>query len=213
MTRFLTIVFCLAFGAAAASAQCGGGGVTGVPDLDQSLVTWGLGAGESATVFVVPDGTGEPLTAAHRPAGTPVDATIHLVLLDPCDFPIWNFPREDMWLESGDGGLVPCNGGTVADSQTDPNGHTSWSAPLRAGGHSQSVCRVLVNGMALGQPLPLHFVSADINGDRQVNLADVALFAQAYASPYGFAADLHPNGVVNLSDIAVMARSMGAHCP
>jgi hypothetical protein len=213
MTGFLTIVFCLAFGAAAALAQCGGGGVTGIPDLDQSLVSWGLGAGESATVLVVPDGTGEPLSSAHRPDGTPVDATIHLVLLDPCDDPIWNFPREDMWLESGDGGLVPCAGGTVADSQTGMNGHTSWSAPLRAGGHSQAVCRVLVNGMPVGQALPLHFVSADINGDRRVDLADVALFAQAYPAPYAFAADLHANGAVNLSDIAVLAGARGANCP
>lgn len=156
MTGFLTIVFCLVFGSSSAFAQCGDGegGVTGVPDLDQSLVSWGLGAGESATVLVEPDGTGERLSAAHRPAGSPVDATIHLVLLDPCDYPIWNFPREVMWLESGDGGLVPCAGGTVADSRTGTDGHTSWSAPLRAGGHSRSACRVLVNGLPVGQALP-----------------------------------------------------------
>lgn len=212
MARCLTIAMCLVFWAAAACAQCGGG-QTGVPDLDQSLVYWGLSAGESATVFVTPGGTGEPLTAAHRPGGTPVDATIHLVLLDPCDDPILNYPREDLWLESGDGGLAACSGGTVADAHTDLNGHTFWSAPLAAGGHSQSACRVLVSGMPVGLPVPLHFVSADMSGDRRVDLADVALFAQAYSAPYVFAADLLPSGAVDLSDVAVMAGSLGSQCP
>lgn len=213
MARYLTIVVCLGLGTAGAYAQCGGDGQTGIPDLNQSIVSWGLGAGESATVLVLPDGTGEPLTAAHRLGGTPVDATIHLVLLDPCDCPIANFPRQDMWLESDDGGLISCNGGTVANANTDANGHTFWSDPPLAGGHSQSLCRVLVNGMPMGVPLSLHFVSGDINGDRRVDLADVAMFAQAYAPPYAFAADLLANGSVNLSDLAVMARSLGSRCP
>jgi hypothetical protein len=216
MLKCLTIVACLACGCSAAVAQCGGGDiVTGLPDLDHSIVSWGLSAGESATLLVLPDGSGEPLTAARRPDGTPVDATIRLHLVDACGYGIAFFPREDMWIESTDQGLVACLGGTCPDTRTDLYGFTSWSAPLQAGGHSQASCRVLVNGTPMSSPagLPLHFVSADINGDRQVDLVDVSAFAQAYPAPYAFVADLQANGAVNLADIAVLARSLGIRCP
>jgi hypothetical protein len=190
-------------------------GDLGIPDLGQSVVTWRLGAGESAVLLVLPDGTGAPFTAAHRPDGVLVDATILLTVIDGCGDPVAFFPREDIWLESADLGLVLCAGGSTADRNTDQYGRTDWTQPLRAGGHSQAGCRVLINGMPVisGTPLPLHFNSPDLNGDRAVSLADVPRFAAAYFGPYQFVADLHADGTVNLTDIGVLARTVGAHCP
>lgn len=188
-------------------------GEVGIPDLSQSLVTWGLGAGESATLLVLPDGSGAPLTAALRPGGLLVDATIHLTLIDGCGDPICCFPREDMWLESQDRGLVVCAGGSIADRNTGPDGQTEWTLPLKAGGHSQADCQVVVNAWILSGSVPLHFNSPDLNGDRAVSLIDVASFARAHFGPYSFAADLRVDGVLNLSDIAVMARGAGTDCP
>lgn len=190
-------------------------GDVGIPDLGQSVVTWPLGAGESAVLLVLPDGTGAPFTAARRPNGQPVDATILLTIIDGCGDPVAYFPREDIWLESADHGLALCPGGTIADRNTDQNGQTDWTLPLRAGGHSQADCRVLINGVPVsgGMPLPLRFNSPDLNGDRVVTLTDVALFAGAYYAAYDFAADLQADGLNNLADIAVMARGLGADCP
>lgn len=209
MTPAILVAAWLAAGTAMA---CEG---TGVPDLDQSIVSWGLGAGESATLLVVPDGSGPAFTSARRPGGMEVDATIQLTLIDACGDPICCFPREDMWLESQDHGLVLCAGGSIADHSTSLYGQTEWTAPLKAGGHSQAACQVLVNGVALfgSVPLPLHFVSPDLNGDRAVSLIDVAAFAEAYFGPYTFAADLRADGALNLSDITVLAAGLGADCP
>ena len=197
---------------AGAALACEG---TGIPDLDQSIVSWGLPAGESATLLVVPDGSGPRVTGARRSNGMLVDATITLTMIDACGDLICCFPAEDMWLESQDQGLVLCAGGSIADHNTSQLGQTEWTAPLKAGGHSQAACRVLVNGIALpgSIALALHFNSPDLNGDRVVSLTDIPLFAAAFHGPYAFAADLHFDGNINLTDIPLLARAMGAHCP
>lgn len=191
-------------------------GDVGLPDLGLSVVSWHAGGGVTATLLVVPDGSGASLAAARDPLGLPVDATIDLLMLDGCGAFIAGFPREDIWLEAADGGLALCNAGTIADHNTDQQGRTTWALPLKAGGHSQAACRVLINGWQVlnGGSLPLHFNSPDINGDRVANLADIALFAADYAAgANAFEADLLADGVVNISDIGVLARGVGASCP
>lgn len=212
----LVLAFLLAFLlVSGAAATCGPGDPqTGVPDLDLSIISWGLSAGESATLLVLPDGSGPELTGARRPDGSLVDATVHLQMIDACGNYIANFPRQDMWLESSSGGFVACTGGTIADHNTDPDGRTQWQHPLHAGGHSQSLTYVVVNGAALPHfGLALHFVSPDLSGDRTVSLTDVPAFAIAYFGTYTFAADLHADGVLNLADVAVLAGALGATCP
>lgn len=125
-----------------------------------------------------------------------------------------NFPAEDMWLESGDGGMVPCTGGTNADQNTDENGFTTWATALNAGGSSEDLCYVYVNGQALnGVPFALAFNSADINGDGVVNLTDVGLFSGAFFGSYDFAADFFADGILNLNDVGRLATGLGAACP
>jgi len=188
---------------------------TGIPDLDRSIISQtfeGL-----ATLLNIPDGSGSPVTEARTADGTVVDATIHLTIITFCngDEPVVGFPAEDMWLESMGGGMVPCIGGTTADYATDQDGHTQWSLPLMAGGWDEGNCRVMVNGMTLGDPggLTLNFNSPDIDGNRVVNLTDLAFFSQDYWGGYTFRSDLHRDGVINLSDVSVYAEARGKSCP
>jgi len=118
----------------------------GMPSPEHSIVSWNLGEGQSATLLVMPDGGGPPFTAARDPGGAVVDATIRMVLKDYSGALIANFAAEDMWIESLDQGLVFCAGGSRADHNTDMHGVTSWTLPRRAGGWSQTQCRVIMNG-------------------------------------------------------------------
>lgn len=187
---------------------------TGIPDLSHCESWLAHDGPETPTLMVQPSGQGSAFTEAQLPDGTRVDATVFLRMLDNQDFPICCFPREDLWLQSEDGGLIRCGNGTIADANTDAAGLTHWTAPLHAGGSSQALLWVHINGEALWTGgLPLSINSPDFNGDLRVNLADVQLFAADLAAGYDFRTDLHRDGVLNLADLGRLAASLGAQCP
>lgn len=175
------------------------------------------------SLFNVPDGSGLAFTEAYGPGGAVVDATITMTLFD--DYPGWGqpvaqFPFEDMWLESGDGLLVPCNGGTCADVNTDQNGVTSWSAPLEAGGRADpdegGDIYIVINGAVPegdGHVMDMRMNSPDINGDGEVNLSDIPPFAEDFYGAYAYRSDFVWDGLVNLSDLAELAKAMASSCP
>jgi hypothetical protein len=207
---FLTLLVGAFFFVMAIPAQAG------IPDLDNSYFFMAHGTANPVVLLVLPDGTGNPFSEAQiLDDGTRIDATITLVLLDNFFTPIATYPFEDMWLESSDGGLIPCIGGTTADSNSDANGETTWANPLRAGGSSSEVTYVVVSGAPLtsNPPLDLKFNSPDIDGDGYVNLMDVTLFSAAYFGPYDFSCDFYADGVLNLLDVSLMATGLGASCP
>lgn len=188
---------------------------TNIPDLSLSVAYMSEVTTEEVVLFIVPDGSGSAFPQGQvMGAGTLIDATIKLELMDPYGVTISDFPAEDMWLEALDGGMIPCIGGTIADSNTDTYGKTSWVHPLLGGGSSTSGCLVFISGMALTQaPLPLNFNSPDMNGDGTVDLLDVGLLATAFFGDYDFSADFFADGVVNIADVTRFAQSMGASCP
>lgn len=155
------------------------------------------------------------MTNARLPHGEIVDASITLHLRDCYDIPIAAFPREDMWLESADGGLSMCVGGTTADADTDAQGIATWTQPLAAGGSSQALCQVMINGLALpySPGLLLHFNSPDINGDGAVNIMDVPLMAADFYGAGSFRSDLARDGRTDLGDIVKFAQALGSSCP
>jgi hypothetical protein len=170
--------------------------------------------GAPLSLYVVPDGSGRTLQEAQIMGGGDFDATITVTLIDYSGLPIAQYPREDMWLEAADGGLVLCDHGTVADASTDANGQTTWTGSLQAGGQSQAGCQVLISGWVLNfAPLDLHFNSADISGDLRVNLTDVSLFAHDFFLGYNYRSDFYWDGTINLSDLGLMSQSLGATCP
>jgi hypothetical protein len=192
--------------AAAADAQ----------NLDCATASTAAPAGVIPVLYNLPNGSGAPFTQAGSAAGL-VDATITLTLRTDACVPVVNFTATDMWLEkqvvAGTGNFVACTLGTTADANTDADGVTTWTAPLRAGGWSTSGTMVVVNGAAVpGAPLNLRHNSADLNGDEVANLADIPLFASDYFGPYAFRSDLWFDGVVNLSDIPRLAEGIGASC-
>ncbi len=187
----------------------------GVPSPIETIATQANGNTEDLVLFVLPSGIGSSFTEAQKKNdGAVRDASITMIVEDAFGAVVANFPAEDMWLESNDGGMAPCVGGTSADQDTDATGFTQWVNPLNAGGNSEAVCVVFVNGQALnGVPFTLAFNSADMNGDGSVNLVDVGLFSGAFFGAYDFAADFYADGALNLVDVGRLAQGLGGSCP
>ena len=185
----------------------------GIPDLSYSLAFIAYEGPGTPSLLVVPDGNGSLFTEAHDEEGNVVDATITLIIRDSGGVPISNYPAEDCWLVSEDGGMVSCVGGVIASFSTDFSGMTQWVNPLFAGGYSLAPVRILIPGEPLPITLDLNFNSPDMNGDLVVNLADVALFASCYFTGYCYPADYDNNGVLNLADLSFFAEHIGAACP
>jgi len=189
----------------------------GVPDLNLSTATIPAGAA-GASVFTLPNGGGVGFDAAFAAGAVVVDATITLTLIDTNGDPIFQYPFEDMWLETSADGLTYCANGTAADASTDINGITHWTNPVLGGGYSiGETVNVYIAGSPLaGGGLNLTFNSADINGDLSVNLSDIAAFTQVLGGNYvnnpKYAGDFNNDNVINLSDIVRMTAGIGTHC-
>ena len=194
------------------SAALCGAALANIPDLDNSFAEMGAAAA-GASVLVVPDGSGARFDEARAPGGEVVDATITLTLLDWYGSPIQGFPPEDIWLETTAGGLVPCTYGITPDAPTDVNGQTIWLEPAPAGDCSvgESTVVVVAGSPLLSPPLDLFFVSPDLSGDLEINLADIAMFAQAIFE-YQPCADFNHDWVVNLVDVVMFTQALGAIC-
>lgn len=202
--------------------------VAGVPDLTLTQASMAYNATPDPLLLLNrPDGTGNAFNAAILTTdGTVQDATISMTVLDGNGDPVLSFPALDMWLETTNGGLVPCTGGTQADQNThNVTGFTLWAAPLQAGGAdggagSGVVTMVMIsNAPLVGSDLALWHNSPDINADGLVNVTDVQVFAVDYfayaADPlsYEFKSDLEYDGAVNVSDIVPLAQGQGHNCP
>ncbi len=187
-----------------------------IPDVRDPCVTAVNAGGQPMVLYCLPNGRGNSFAEAQVMGnGTPVDAILMLQISDSNGDPISGFPQEDIWLESTNGGLVPCAGGTTMDSDTDEHGRSQWSEPLHAGGFDSGTCEVIFIGSRLtcpGLPLNLAFNSADINGDGVVNLVDTGLFAGILFGDFDFSADFFSDGVINLADVSRMAVGLGAGC-
>ncbi len=193
--------------------------MAGIPELGNCEAAFPNYSGAEVALFNLPNGGGSPFTTA-QVIGTSdiVDASIIVTLRDGNDAVIPNFPAEDVWLESVDGGMVPCLGGATADLDTDADGETQFVNAMSAGGSSMANCTVMVSGDAItgganSGVFALRFNSADINGDGIVNLSDISDFSSVFYGAYDFSADFFADGVVNLSDVQKLAAGNGAACP
>jgi len=187
-----------------------------VPDLDLSYAE--TAAGEQVSLFNLPDGSGYGLDEAFAYGGLPTDATITVTLVNDEGEPIEGYNYEDLWLVTDMDGLVACDGGTVADADTDGAGQTMWMDPLKAGGYTDigggELTVVMVSGDALTMPgMDVQHNSADIDGNGMVNISDVAAFSQVFYGAYDYSADFIWDGSLNISDVALMAQGNGTACP
>lgn len=188
----------------------------GVPDLNNSTVT--TAAAGSASVYVVPNGSGASFTEAYDAAGATVDATITLTLIDTNGDPIYLYPFSDLWLETSGGGLAYCSGGTTADASTDEMGQANWANALAAGGYSAGETAVV---MVAGSPVAgggvnVTFNSPDINGSLNIDLSDIVAFTALVGGDFStnplYAGDFNNDGIINLSDIVRVSTAVGAVC-
>jgi hypothetical protein len=206
-------------------------GFAGVPDRAASTATTALT--EIVSVFTNVNGQGRPLNGArvwNQVPATLTDATVTLNVIDTFGFPIFQYPFEDMWLETADGGLKLCNGGSTADASTDVNGQTTFSRALFAGGGSAynkvtltyEPCIVMIDGTALssvGSEMSIIFNSADLNGNKQVGVEDTVLFKPLYIAGtqapfvYDYKIDFYFDHQITLSDLVLYAGVSNTVCP
>ncbi len=213
---FGSLVGLWALGAASALA-------IGIPYVGEIIYT----AGE-ATILVLPDGSGPPLSEARSAGGAVVDATVRVRLVDEFFAYVPYFPNEDLWLQwSEDPGTVRgClqypnfpGGVFIADGWTNVQGWTEFALPRRGGGHSSGTVTVYLNGLPAYhpslppfEPLPLHFVSPDIDGSLSVDLGDLTLFAADYLVAPDARSDFNVDGAVNLADLATFSQGFSIAC-
>lgn len=191
-----------------------------IPDLDDSTAEMlGYTGTNALTLYNLPNGGGNAFDRAYDGAGGFADATITLTLVDGNGALIPDFPFEDMWIEGVPAdpsyvGLVPCpNAGTAPDGSTDENGQTTWTGTLQAGGQSDGLCYVTINGDHLSTGVALMFVSPDANGDGEVGVGDVTIFSVDYSAlTYKFRTDFNADGDNTVSDVTILATAMYRNC-
>lgn len=185
-----------------------------LPDRGLSVARMSDCCSTSATLLVVPDGSGPGFSGARTVGGQPFDARIVVRVLDGGGLPFVQLPYEAMDLRWVTGNVAICWGAMYPDRWTDLSGETIWTRPPHAGGHGESLCVVFVCGGPLTSSMgvPLKVNSPDLDGNLSVDLADIGLFAGDYFGAYAFRSDLSYDGVVNLADIGVLAQHQGAAC-
>ena len=196
----------------------------GVASTSIPLVGWIISANtEEASIFILPDGSGPPLTQAMLFGGEVIDASIVVGVVNPIGQPVSYYPLEDVRLEPEVGTasscLVQALGGFWADHDTDLNGEAFFSTSLAGGGWTVDPLWVYVNGTRAEHPngwehppVRLRFNSADINADGVVDLIDVSIFATDFFGEYHYRSDFRWDGVLNLMDCEMLAIGFGKIC-
>jgi len=202
-----------------AHAQC---------DPAYSLSTYVTAADAPVSIFSLPNGGGNPVTACYEfGESEPTDATITVTVIRlPADggdpYPVPDFPLEDIWLDSMGFSLRPCYesafNGIHPDSNTDENGQTTFTAPFHTGGQTDLAndpLMVLIGGCPpLQDGLDIAVNTPDIDANWVVDLIDVTLFAIDILNQTGdYRSDFWWDGVINLSDLALFAQGYGTACP
>lgn len=167
-----------------------------------------------ASLFNVPDGSGDDLTNCFGAGGSRVDATLFVTLRNSADTPVPDVPASDLWLDFGGSNVALCDGPIVADADTDENGVTTFTGTYQAGGWTEGPIgvRLTVDGCEydLGDVL-LAFNSPDIDGSLLVDSLDSAEFAMDFGSS-SYRSDFDYDGVVSFVDAALLTEHFGLGC-
>lgn len=174
----------------------------GVPDPGLSTSS----AAGSGTLLITPAGNGNTLGS--------IGAVVTVTVVDGTGTPIAGYPFQDIYLDdAGTAEIALCQGGSVADFNTNAAGVTTISGGISGGGFTQAGLQVYLAGVAIGAALPINANSPDINGDLVVNLADIGSFAADFTGAYAFRSDFDANGEINLGDLGVLASNNNQSCP
>jgi hypothetical protein len=143
-------------------------------------------------------------------------------ILDLVGAPVADIPGTDFWLVDCDAALdlALCAGSasSAADSATNDLGKTTMgNGSLSAGGCANGLSPV-VQGFVLEDPLAgcaaycynILVRSPDINGDGEVQLIDLSIFASHFPpKPYDTCSDMDCNATINIQDLARFAFHFG----
>jgi hypothetical protein len=176
---------------------------------------------QPVSVFMLPNGYDLPLTEAQLYGGMPTDATITLTLMNADGNPVSGYPAAQCYLMVGASGdwLPICANGTIADWNTNGQGQTTFTNPLKSGGSDEPVTIMIGTWPTPEFPVDFpqgdlfQFNSPDINGDLYVNLSDVQMFVSDFYGEYNYRCDFFWDGMISLPDIALLAQGIGASCP
>lgn len=176
--------------------------MAGVPDDTNSTATSGSG-----TLLIVPSGTGPSLGS--------LGLTVFVNVRDGANDPIAAYPFQDIWLDDvGNGDISLCQGGSVADGNTNASGDATISGAIAGGGWTQNGMQVYLAGTPLtGAALNIDVNSVDITGDLKVDIGDIGEFAIDFNGAYAFRSDFVPDGLINLSDVGELSTKNGDVCP
>ena len=164
------------------------------------------------SVCVLPDGEAQTYLAG----GQRVTASLRFPVVDLSGVPMPFTPVPVEWFSGGPG--VICEPYTV-ELTTDSEGWVTLIPSIRGGGHrgpDEAVNLVLWIPLCPNQQLDIlegvYFNSPDINGDLQVDLSDIPLFAADFFNGYDYRSDFNWDGVINLSDVTIMVQALGLAC-
>ena len=183
---------------------------------------------DDISMFLVPNGTGTPLSWCFERGGTPVVAEILVTMRDADGNVIVDWPASFIRLEYSDSPLIwcdtssfppPAHAPNFADAPTNEEGQTKFTMAYYGGGAVEGPTYVWNVAdpwgyyQRIATPVNVSYNSADINGDRIVNLTDVGLFASDYFSGYRYRTDFNYDQRHTLVDVGMFATALGAACP
>lgn len=159
----------------------------------------------ACTVVATPEASAPGLTAA--------GCIVEVFVLDGACAPIWGVSATDIWLDSPTGEVSFCRVGSTADRNTGLAGETTIGRRLGGGGSTTTGLQVYVQGIAIGDILPILVKSPDSDGDLDVDIADLGRFAADLgAGNDAFRSDFNDDGTVDLADLGRFVVSYGETC-
>jgi len=154
---------------------------------------------------------------------------IEIIVRDEGYSPVAGIPPTDFWMNACDAPqeLAVCDAPFfLADSMTGPNGRTTFSGQIAAGGCIltggvffvvQGKTLMDLETCAVPICLDVVIVSPDINADGQVNLSDLSFFGQSYnhqlgEPEYNPCCDFNDDEDCNLSDFSYVGEHYQHEC-
>jgi hypothetical protein len=185
-----------------------------VPGIDYITdYTWGPTV--PVSICVLPGGQGEQRAFAYPGIEVEVELGFQLVDLAGQPVPGVELSQVVMWVEGGPPAICP---DAWAGISSDAEG---WvTVPFSGGGHvapdpqrSLGIYLNLCPTLMLDVREDVAFNSPDLNGDLEVDLRDIPLFARDFYGPYNYRSDFNWDGAVDLGDLIFMVQAVAAKCP
>lgn len=174
----------------------------GIPDETTSSAA---GPGSPVVALITPQSTGNSIAS--------VGGTVTVTVLDFSSGPVANYPFSDIYIDDdGTDEISLCQGGSVADANTNASGVTTISGLIGGGGFATQ-SNVWIAGTKLtGPALDLGFNSPDNTGDLVVDIADFSNFGLDFGGA-AFRSDLVFDGIVDIADFSKFGLTFGETCP